>query len=44
MNMADELLCTAAERDADRLDETLFFDVFKPPAPKKPRRAAKAKR
>ena len=43
MNMADELLCTGADRDLPRLDEKLFFDVFQPPAPKK-RRANKSKR
>jgi hypothetical protein len=28
MNFADELLAGAAERDAPRLDEKLYFDVF----------------
>jgi general secretion pathway protein A len=28
MNLADELLTTAADRDLPRLDEKLFFDVF----------------
>lgn len=28
MNMADELLCAAAERELSQLDEKLFFDVF----------------
>lgn len=41
MNMGDELLCVAAERELPRLDEQLFFDVFQPPAPKK--RSAKRK-
>jgi type II secretory pathway predicted ATPase ExeA len=35
MNMADELLCVAAERELPQLDEKLFFDVFQPPASKK---------
>ena len=43
MNMADELLCVAAEKELPRLDEKLFFDVFQPPAPKK-RPKAKARR
>ena len=43
MNMADELLCTGADRELPRLDEKLFFEVFQPPAPKK-RRAIKTKR
>lgn len=34
MNMADELLCFAAEKELPRLDEKLFFEVFQPPAPK----------
>jgi len=32
MNMADELLCTAAQRNLPRLDESLFLDVFQPPS------------
>lgn len=32
MNLADELLLTAAERELDTLDEKLFFEVFAPPA------------
>lgn len=43
MNMADELLCTAAERDLPQLDETLFFDVFQPPTPAKRRPNATSK-
>lgn len=43
MNMADELLCTAIDKELPRLDEKLFFDVFQPPAPKK-RAKAKARR
>ena len=43
MNLCDELLTVAAERDVAQLDEELFFDVFAPPAqPKK--RPAKRKR
>jgi type II secretory pathway predicted ATPase ExeA len=34
MNMADELLAAAAERELPKLDEKLYFDVFQPPAPK----------
>ena len=46
MNMADELLCAATERDVPQIDEALYFEVFTPPGPKrKPtRRAAKARR
>ena len=43
MNLADELLCEAAERELPCIDEKLFFDVFQPPMPKK-RRATKRKR
>ena len=43
MNLADELLCEAAERELAQLDEKLFLDVFQPPAPKK-RRSTKRKR
>lgn len=35
MNLADELLAAAAERDQPQLDEKLFFEVFAPPQPKK---------
>jgi type II secretory pathway predicted ATPase ExeA len=38
MNTADELLAAAAERNVDRLDEKLFFDVFPAPAERKARR------
>ena len=31
MNLADELLVAAAERELPRLDEKLFFDVLAPP-------------
>jgi hypothetical protein len=34
MNLADELLAVAAERDLPRLDEKLYLEVFAPPAPK----------
>lgn len=34
MNIADELLAAAAERDLPNLDEKLYFDVFQTPAPK----------
>ncbi len=46
MNLGDELLCTAAERELPSLDEKLFFDVFQPPTPaaKPKRRAGKSKR
>jgi hypothetical protein len=42
MNIADELLAAAAERDLPRLDEKLYFDVYQTPAPKA--RAAGRKR
>lgn len=42
MNMADELLCAAAQRNLPRLDESLFLDVFQPSAtPKAARSNAK---
>jgi type II secretory pathway predicted ATPase ExeA len=34
MNIADELLAAAAERDLPRLDEKLYFDVYQTPLPK----------
>lgn len=34
MNIADELLSAAAERELPKLDEKLYFDVFQAPAPK----------
>jgi general secretion pathway protein A len=34
MNIADELLVAAAEREQPRLDEKLYFDVYQPPAAK----------
>lgn len=36
MNLGDELLSAALERDQAQLDEKLFFDVFTPPQTKKP--------
>jgi general secretion pathway protein A len=39
MNLADELLTVATDRDLPRLDEKLFFDVFgQAPKPKSPSR------
>jgi type II secretory pathway predicted ATPase ExeA len=39
MNLADELLTVAADRDLPRLDEKLFLDVFgQTPKPKPPRK------
>ena len=39
MNLADELLTVAADRDLPRLDEKLFLDVFGHPSkPKSPTR------
>lgn len=35
MNLGDELLAAAIERDQAQLDEKLFFEVFAPPQPKK---------
>jgi type II secretory pathway predicted ATPase ExeA len=35
MNLGDELLAHAFEREASQLDEKLFFDVFAAPEPKK---------
>lgn len=35
MNLGDELLSAALERDQAQLDEKLFFEVFAPPQPKK---------
>ena len=42
MNIGDELLAAAAERDLPTLDEKLYFDVFQPA--QKPARAAAKKR
>ncbi len=36
MNLCDELLTTAADRDQPRLDEKLYLEVFQQPSPKKP--------
>jgi type II secretory pathway predicted ATPase ExeA len=36
MNLGDELLSAALEREQAQLDEKLFFEVFAPPQPKKP--------
>lgn len=36
MNLADELLANALDRDLPRLDEKLFLESFNQPAPKKP--------
>ncbi len=36
MNLADELLTNALDRDLPRLDEKLFLESFGQPAPKKP--------
>jgi len=41
MNLADELLVTAAERELDKLDEKLFFEVFAPPATSKKKTASR---
>ena len=39
MNLADELLATAVERDLKRLDEKLYLDTFaQPPKKKTPRK------
>jgi hypothetical protein len=39
MNLADELLTVAADRDLPRLDEKLYLDVFgQTPKPKSPTR------
>ncbi|HEY3236750.1 MAG TPA: ATP-binding protein [Polyangiaceae bacterium] len=35
MNLGDELLAVALDRDLPQLDEKLFFEVFAPPQPKK---------
>jgi type II secretory pathway predicted ATPase ExeA len=44
MNIADELLAAAAERELPRLDEKLYFDVFQVPATTTGKRAAGKKR
>lgn len=42
MNMADELLCIAADKELPRLDEKLFFEVFQPPAKKRTKTKARS--
>lgn len=42
MNIGDELLAAAAERDLPSLDEKLYFDIFQPA--QKPARHAPKKR
>lgn len=41
MNIAEELLIAATERELPRLDEKLYFDVFQPAAPAKVRATKK---
>jgi general secretion pathway protein A len=41
MNLANELLITAAERELATLDEKLFFEVFAPPATSKNKAASR---
>ena len=41
MNIAEELLLAAAERELPRLDEKLYFDVYQQPPPAKARSAKK---
>ena len=41
MNMADELLAAAAEKELPSIDEKLFFEVFAPPVPAKKKPLAK---
>jgi hypothetical protein len=43
MNIADELLCAAAERGSSLLDEQLFFHVFQPPATNPRKKSPRAK-
>jgi general secretion pathway protein A len=43
MNIAEELLIAAAERELPRLDEKLYFDVFQPATPPRARGATKKK-
>ncbi len=38
MNIGDELLAAAAERDQPQLDEKLFLEIFAPQTKKKPAR------
>jgi general secretion pathway protein A len=44
MNLADEMLTLALERQVPKLDEKLFFDTFQPPQPKRPAAAPARKR
>jgi general secretion pathway protein A len=41
MNLSDELLTNALERDLPRLDEKLYLETFSPPTPKKSQPAKK---
>jgi general secretion pathway protein A len=41
MNIADELLAAAVERELPKLDEKLYFDLFQAPAPGAKRSAGK---
>lgn len=41
MNMADELLAAAAEKELPSIDEKLFFEVFAPPVPAKKKNLSK---
>ena len=38
MNLGDELLTVAADRELAQLDEQLYFEVFTPPQRTKPKR------
>jgi type II secretory pathway predicted ATPase ExeA len=42
MNLADELLTIATDRELPRLDEKLFLETFSQPPPKKPAKKAKS--
>jgi type II secretory pathway predicted ATPase ExeA len=42
MNLSDDLLTTALDRDLPRLDEKLFLETFSQPAAKKPMKKAKS--
>jgi general secretion pathway protein A len=42
MNLADELLTLALDRELPRLDEKLYLEAFSQPPPKKPARKAKS--
>jgi hypothetical protein len=44
MNLADELLAVAADRELARLDEKLFLDVFAHPQKATPKNVAPRKR